>query len=289
MSFFRLCSALLILTIGSQLLGCDYSNSMQTPMKQGNKVEFNLRESGDTFKSRYSELVKALRQPVGVTFYNVQWPSGKKGAVKINAGSTTLEVDNVLHLSAAQDEAFQNEGIATINVISGISGPNGISHLGARDYLFSALAKLRKAGWAPTIPFGAPRLRGREMLMYKAESGKFTTLDADYVPTLDEWLQLEDLTIWELHGDRAFLKVSFKRQSKSGDPAGLDIYLITYELTSDVNYFRGFVDPLHRGEWKTLLQAELDELAVKRKNIERQLSIRGVHIDTGYKDPVAPE
>jgi hypothetical protein len=127
------------------------------------------------------------------------------------------------------------------------------------------------------------------MLNYKMATNSVTSLDADYKPTLEEWVKLPDLSAWELYGDNAILRISFKRSPNPDDPTGPGVYLVLYDLGSSVNYFKGFVDPARREKWKELLPAELEDLATRRQAVEAELRKKGIPIATDYIDIPIPE
>lgn len=251
-------------------------------------ITLNLHESGSSFHQRYRDRVRVNRQPLGVSFFSVDWGNRSRGTVAIIAGNRTLHADDVLTLMGTQDEDIKAEGLSRVNITSGITGPTGITHEAARDYIFAVLSRLRNAGWKTSIPFDDPRIRGRDMLNYQMATSSATPLDPDYKPTLEEWIKLEDLSAWELYSDNAFLRISFKRSPNPKNPTGPGVYLVNYELDSSVNHFKGFVDPLQREDWKALLPTELKELAARRRTAETALKEKGIHIDTEYVEPPIP-
>jgi hypothetical protein len=251
-------------------------------------ISLSLNESGQSFYNRYPDRVRFTHQPAGLSFYEIKWEHGQKGSVKIVVGNRTVHASDVLFITGILDDEISSERISTVDFTSGITGPNGITHEAARDYFFDVLSRLRNEGWKSSIPFDDPRLRGRNMLNYKLATGSVTPLDADYKPTLDEWVKLEDLSAWELYSDNAFLRISFKRSPDPDNPTGPGVYLVNYDLNSSINHFKGFVDPMRRDEWKTLLPAELKDLAARRSAAEAALRAKGIPIDTDYVDPLIP-
>jgi hypothetical protein len=283
-SFFLLI-AIAIIALAS---GCTESNEDKDVVMVDTAITLNLHESGEIFRNRYTDRVRVSLQPAGISFYKIKWENRSRGSVKINIGNRILRVDDVLSLIGTQNEDIKTEGISKIHLTSGITGPNGITHEAARNYFFDVLSRLRSEGWESSIPFGDPRLRGRNMLNYKLATGRVTPLDADYKPTLEEWVKLEDLSAWELYSDDAFLRISFKRSPDPDNPTGPGVYLVNYDLNSSINHFKGFVDPMRRNEWKTLLPAELKDLVARRSAAEAALREEGIPIDIDYVDPPIP-
>ncbi|MBB3225402.1 hypothetical protein [Pseudoduganella umbonata] len=284
----KLFSTILFIVVAAFSSGCTDSNNNELAIMPNTVITLTLHETGDSFHKRHPDLVRVTRQPLGLSFYKAQWSSRSRGTVKIAAGNRLLQVEDVLSLIGTQDDDIRTEGISTVHLTSGITGPHGITHEAARDYFFAVLSRLRNEGWKSSIPFDDPRLRGKDMLNYQMAVGSSTPLDADYKPTLQEWIKLEDRSAWELYSDSAFLRISFKRAPNPDNPSGPGVYLVHYDLDSSVNHFKGFVDPLRREEWKALLPAELKDLAARRSKAEAALREKGIPIDTDYVDPPIP-
>ena len=102
-------------------------------------------------------------------------------------------------------------------------------------------------------------------------------------------MRIVNLTSWEFYANHIFLRINFYR-----DPSKLDlnkpaVYLINYEIKSDLEYFMTFVDPDHRDKWRELLPAEIKDVAVRREKLEADLIKQGVRVDTNYIDPPIPK
>jgi hypothetical protein len=284
----------LFLTFAAAMLaafagGCmDPDDTVKNTMSD-TPIILSLNEPGASFHNRYPDLVRVTSQPAGLSFYEVRWDHRRKGMVKIIVGNRSLHASDLMFVLGTQEDRLTSEGISTVTIASAISGSDGITHEAARDFVFSALSRLRNDGWKTSIPFSSPRLRGKHMLEYKLLTGSVTPLDPDYKPALEEWIKLDNLSAWELYTDGAFLRVSFQRSPNPKDPTGPGVYLVNYELNSSINHFKGFVDPRRRDEWKTLLPAELKEITARRLTTEAALRTKGIPIDTDYVDPPIPE
>jgi hypothetical protein len=289
MRTFKASLLLFIIAVCASLSGCTDSRINEMTHKD---ISLGLHESGEVFHKRYPGLVQITHQPAGAFFYKAQWQRAEKGSVTIKAGDSIVKFVDVLSLLAIQDEKNAADGVFTIDLTSGITGSDGITHGAARDYIFSVLSQFRSQGWRYAIPFSEPRLRGAHMLNYKLATGGVVLLDADHKPTLDEWIKLPDRSGWRLYSrlysNGAFLTIKFNRAPDPKNPTGPGVYLISYNVTSDVNYFKGLIEPLKREDWKTLLPAELKDLATRRRTSEAVLSEKGIPIDTDYVDPPVP-
>ena len=121
------------------------------------------------------------------------------------------------------------------------------------------------------------------MFNYLLETQRPTTLDAAYEPSLDEWMKLKDLTTWELYANGTFLQLSFARDSTKLDLSKPGSYVLNLTLQSDINYFKGFVPPLQRTQWRELLPNELKKALARRSLLEVELRAKGLQIDESYR------
>lgn len=280
--------SLLLSTMAFTFLAACNETSENKNLGMTDTINLALHESAESFHKRYPDHIRITRQPAGLSFMKVEWPAPSRGSARIEVGNGFLYAEDLAILTAVQNEHIKVEGISTVHLIAGISGPQGITHEAARDYIFTLLTRLSKEGWKSSIPFDDPRLHGKEMLSYQLAHGSVVTLDPVYKPTLQQWIQLPDRSYWEFYNDKAFLRISFYRKPNPEDPVGPGVYLVMYDLDSSVNHFKGFVNPHHREQWKALLPAELKDLGVRRSNAEADLRKQGIPIDTEYQDPPIP-
>jgi hypothetical protein len=144
-------------------------------------------------------------------------------------------------------------------------------------------------GWRPVFPTTYPRLFGKDRLAYVIQKDNSIGLDPAYVPTLEEWMNIRDLTDWGLYANGVFLNVALSRGYSLLDPNKPGTYMMTFKLETDVNYFRGFFRSDVRPYWKEVLPARLAEHAVERAKKEAELKAQGVAIDESYQDPMPPK
>lgn len=271
------------------ILGCDYKGTQKMNTKATSPVEISINIPGDRLKEKYPALVSVNRQPAGLSFFKMTWSSNNKGIVRLTHGAHTFDFSDVLSLLGTQDDEQRKPEISEFTIICGISGVSGISHSAARDRFFGIIDRLEKAGWKSTVRFSAPRLSGKDMMKYRLESGESVTLASDYIPTIDEWMKLEDLSTWEFYADGVFLRMNFLRDEKKLDPSKPGAYIINFNIQSDIEYFKSFVDPDHREEWQTFLPESLKESLDRRQLREESLRKKGFKINTDYKDPPLPK
>lgn len=252
-------------------------------------VEVHVGENGQQFKGKYSTLVTATEQLAGLIFFKIDWTSKKKGKIRIEHGNNSIEVCDALGFVGTEDVEFKNLGMSEINIVSGITGPTGISHQQAREKFLGILRRIKQSGWQSTIPFSAPRLKGKEMLEYLFNSKRRTTLDANYSPTLDEWMQLDNFATWEFYSNHVFLRINFTRDQSKLNINQPGVYLINYELKTDLEYFMEFIDSDDRNRWREALPPEIKIASARRAMLEADLVKQGKKIDTNYSDPPLPK
>ena len=220
-------------------------SACQEPRKEKipiSNITIQIGEQGHKFVKRYPGEIKTERQPAGLDFYKIGWPASKKGEVTIENGKHSFALEDVRSVVGTQSNEFPTEGISEWNITVGVTGPNGIYHDDARKTMFAILQKFLQAGWKVSIPLSVPRLRGKEMTNYLLKEGRYTTLDAEYTPTLEEWMQIDSSGIWKLYADRMFLKVTFMRESTLTDLTKPSSYIFSFDLTSETETFRSYVE-----------------------------------------------
>ncbi|TCV90686.1 hypothetical protein [Sulfurirhabdus autotrophica] len=253
------------------------------------KISIKIGEQGTAFAQRYPALVKIQHQPAGVNFYDVDWKQATPGSVTIEHGKYSFVIENVMSVMAGQDLGDEaNEGLTEFSINAGITAPDRIPHDEARLKMYAILQQIVQAGWQMNITRSMPRLRGKDALDYQLVDD-YTSLDASYVPTFEEWMKIDSRTDWRFYADHIFLTVNFTRESSLTDPTKPGAYLISFNLKSENEFYRGYVGGEHRKEWKARLPAELAKLAPLRAAAEAKLRAQGVKIDETYQDPPLPD
>jgi hypothetical protein len=265
-----------------------FTNLGAAKMTRQKQLEIWIGESGKSFASRVADSIDLNREPAGLDFYTIRWPSADLGSVTVKQGQTRLQFDNVLRITAVENDDYPGEGLSTIDISMTITSDDTIAHDEARVKFMHILQKILGSGWKSTIPRSKPRLRGKDMNNYMLETGKSTTLDPSYIPTLDEWMRYKDLTEWAFYQEQAFLSIQISRHHKMLDVQKPGVYLITVHLESEAKYFRAYVDQSDRQHWREMLKEEIVKLTGWRTKLEKEYSKRGIAIDQTYIDPPIP-
>lgn len=251
-------------------------------------VTIKVGEQGPAFEKRYPNLVKVGRHPAGIDFYKIDLDSNPRGIVTMEHGKHSFTIDDVLGITGTYDHNFLNEGISEFDIYAGITAPELISHDEARLKMYAILQRILQAGWQMNIPRSRPRLHGKDAFNYYLIDSSMS-LDTSYLPTFEEWMKINSLTDWSFYADHVYLSVNFTRESTLTDPTKPGAYLISFNLKSENEFYRGYVGGEHRKEWKTRLPAELAKLAPLRAVAEAKLRAQGVKIDETYQDPPVPD
>jgi hypothetical protein len=279
--------------------GCQETNSTVGTQPQAVKneqkathmtqeVTIKIGELGSEFQKRYPDQVKINKQPAGLDFYSIDWKFAAQGVVKVSHGAHSFEIDNVLSVLTSIDIDTPQEGFRKFSINAGITSPDLIPHQEARDKLYAILKAIEQKGWRNLISEDDPRITGKDRLNHVLSVTNSIGLDTKYVPTLDEWMRIENLTPWNFYAEHQYLTVYFKRERILLDPTKPGSYLLTYTLKSEVENYRGYVGTDNRRDWKQKLPAALDDLKQRRAKAEAALKAKDIKIDEAYQDPPLP-
>jgi hypothetical protein len=265
-------------------------SSKESNMFFSKKYSVRLGESGQDWVNRYAKEVRIDRQPAGLNFYDIEWER-PRGVVTIEHGKYSFQIDDVLRVTGVYDVKLPSEGISDINISSGMSvPPPGLgSHDEARLKTYAIVQRIEQAGWKLLTSTSGPRLRGKERFDYVVNINKYNGMGIDYVPSFDEWMKIKDRTNWYFYADHQYLKFGFQRDSSFLDPTKPGAYLLSFELITESEEFKNYVEPEFRKTYRDKLPNELAGVIKSRLDAEAKLKLQGLTIDTGYEDPPWPE
>lgn len=256
---------------------------------QKSSIHLSIGEKADSFIRRNGLMMNVDRQPAGLNFYELRWPSDAMGTVVIEQRTGSIPIAHVLSVTGTEDMEFPAEGLHSFIINSALADTDTISHDDARRKTFVYLNSIVQNGWRVVIPRNVARLRGKHMTDLMLQSRKSTSLDPSYVPTLEEWMQFANLTEWTFYADRVFLTVQMTRERTLVDLSKPGAYLITTELSNENGHFRGYVDGLERPRWTTLLKPQISKMGETRALQEAEFRKKGIPIDEEYVDPPLPD
>ncbi len=253
------------------------------------EVSVRIGEPGPDFAKRYAGQIRKIHQPAGVDFYKIDWSQESPGLVRIEHGKNSFAVEYVLGISSGQElgELFR-EGLYEFDISSGITQPDLISHDDARLKTYAVWRRILEAGWRQVIERSEPRLQGKARQDYMFATTNSNGLDATYLPTFEEWMRIQSRTPWSFYANGLYLEMSFTRERTLTDPAKPGSYLLTFNIKTEAEYFRGYAGPDNRLRWKEVVPQELVKVAALRANKEAELRSRGIAVDESYQDPPAP-
>jgi hypothetical protein len=252
-------------------------------------VSIKLGEMGPSFAKRYPLDLRIQHQPAGLDFYEIDWDQKAPGSVRIENGKSSFTIENVLGVQATQELGeLEFEGLKDFTLFAGISEPDRISHDEARLQTYALLRRFADAGWKATTPRSRPRLRDQARLDYALNVSSSVGLDPNWLPTFEEWMRIQSRTPWSFYANGLYMDVSFTRERTLTDPKKPGSYLLTFNIKTETEYFRGYAGPDNRLRWKELVPQELAKVAALRSQKETELRAKGVPIDESYQDPPVP-
>lgn len=265
----------------------DVSQQQARAMTQA--VTIRLGESADSFLKRNPVGVKTIRQPAGLNFYRVDWDRPPYGTVTIENGKQSISIPLATGIQTSEDLGpFKNEGLFACSIYATVGEKDLIEHDLARQRIQALLDRILQAGWHQAIERSEPRLRGKSRWDYMLATTNLNGIDAEYRPSLAEWMRIENGTPWSFEANGIFMDVSFARDAARMDPAKPGAYLLTIRLQTAREYFRGFAGPENRLRWRDVIQQELAKAAQERQRKEAALRAKGLVPDESYRDPPLP-
>jgi hypothetical protein len=252
-------------------------------------VVVEIGEPGKDFSQKYQEMIKVNDRNPGSHFYTVKWPDSTQGNVTVKNGPSIFEVDTVLSVMGDSDDTYPAEGISGFSISMGLPPRNNVLHDDARLKFYTLLQRIQKAGWQRWIDPSMPRLDGADALRYQMseiENGSgLMSLDPSYVPSLDIWMKIEDMTGWRFYLNGVYMKVQLMRDGEKMDPNLPGAYFLSLELESNDSFQRSALAFQDRKLWKELYPAVRKKQAEERTNSEEKLRSLGFKIDTEYHNP----
>ncbi len=86
------------------------------------------------------------RQPAGLDFYSVDWPSTARGQVFLEHGPYSFAFPNTLGVTGTYDRSFPNKGLYVFQINGGMATQSDIYHDEARLRFLESLAMLTQKG-----------------------------------------------------------------------------------------------------------------------------------------------
>lgn len=227
------------------------------------------------------------RKAVGIDFHEHDWPFDQLGTVRYAQGAYSFELPFVSGVMGTYNRDDPVRGIYAWSITAFPMAGETIPHAQARDKLFRFFAALLHSGWRQYIRPSVPRLSGVQTMRYFSEKGGAFSPDPAYVPTLDEWMQLnKHLPDWQFWADGCYMMVRVIDEPSLRNPARPGVYMFDINIeTESANFQAYFTKVADMKRWQQLLPAELQRMQEHRARTEAALQQRGYVIDTSYEDP----
>lgn len=253
------------------------------------QVTIKLGESGASYLTRYPDKIRVNHQPAGLDFYTIRWSKKPRGAARIEHGSHSFSIDNVLSISTAEDQAdLKPEGLFEFSINAGVTDTEFIDHDEARLKTHAILRRILDAGWRPIVLRGTARLSGQARLDAVLNVTDEIGLDARHLPTLEEWMRIPNMTGWPLYADGVFMDISFQRQPNPANAEKSGAYLLTFIVKTEAEYYRNYLKSVDRVRWKEVLPEVMLRQEKYRADEEAKIRDLGIAIDETYRDPPLP-
>lgn len=262
--------------------------TMQANYPIAEHVSIRLNEDGDEFAKRYTKNIGVNKQPAGLNFYKIDVDGRKKIlTVVFEHGKHSFEIENVLYVRGTQDME-RKEGMESFDLGAGLTTADEIMHDDARKTVMALLKRIRQAGWRVEIGRGTARLRGKQALEAYVKNNDPLWLDGEYEPTMQEWMQLDNMSGWRFYADNAFLTITFMRDRKKLDPTKPGAYYLSIDVESAELNYRSQIEEKDRPNWRRFWPIEEAKLQQLRQEAEAKARAAGLFIDTNYQDPPLP-
>ncbi|MCT7318760.1 hypothetical protein N5I87_22290 [Ralstonia sp. CHL-2022] len=287
----RTVSCLLATLAALLIMGWQPSSTSKSSSKivMPQSIEIEIGESPQALIGRYGKAVDVdnkNEQAYGVTFYAVDWPDSSQGTVVIKNQKSEVRLDTALGVSGSFDKAHAEEGIYDYSISLGIPPRNNVTHDQARLQFYEMLKRIQQAGWKRWIYPENPRLAGAEAFRYRLVKDQgVDSLDPEYVPGLEDWMKLPDMTSWRFYLNGVYMDVQMSRDStrmKVDEPGA---YFVKIKLEGYANFWRNALNEQDRPHWRDLFPGLQRQMHAERANAEQKLKAQGYTIDTSYRNP----
>lgn len=250
-------------------------------------VDVYLGESGEEFLKRngLDEKSSVDRQPAGLNFYRVRWPTSDRGTVKVLHGEHSFTIADVLSVKGTEDAESMERGVFDYTVNFGMAGGGDVEHDAVRKEFTDFLKSIESAGWRRVISYTDPRLSGEAAYRYYFDDPAYS-FPMDYELTFEEWMALDEEPLWMLYADEQFMMIRFHRDRKRTDPKKPGGYLFILQLMGVEEYAKSHFTGDDRERWRELWGETIAPLKRMRLEREQALEKSGVAIDKDYRDPI---
>jgi len=221
--------------------------------------------------------------------YSLSFNENRRADIAINPNtSTTLSVHDAVGVTLG---TYRSDTINDAHITLGGVTPNS-PHSQAMSYFYAQVESLLAKGWRRYIMPNEARVPGYEARKFETideVNGKPVGTGPWRDPSLKlsqpEWLSLPMFNDWYFYKDGIYLTLSMQRENSTNAPADNGSYLFTFDIRSEIEFYKDFVSSEEREDWISLLPAKLKRMAQERAQTEARLKKMGIAIDENYQDP----
>ncbi|MDO5070224.1 MAG: hypothetical protein Q4D78_08555 [Neisseria zoodegmatis] len=251
-------------------------------------------------------------------FLDLKWRPSQLGIVTIKHGNHNLTIPHTFKAMGTVWPEPEGEGVASIDLNSGISAAEFIRHREAYELWIKFLKQIQSSGWQRYIYLSTPRLTGKDAIRYfqdKENFGLGDITDPNAVPDFDTWytaLDKQPSMYVNFYLDGIEMSISFSRTILGQE--GFDRDNVKLNFTEWGQYMMRITfdtvrystrNAIHNQFIPDSLDIEETQAAIKkinadlptylkryqrivlalRKQEEERLAKSGYKIDTTYQDP----
>jgi len=244
------------------------------------EVTIELGLSGHDFSIALGqEDTRTTKQPMGINFYEIDWPTRLPGKIHFIHGVNSFSINAAFSVMGTEELKLPG-GVQDVSFGFGMTANELISHNEARLWVASFLKHLQDAGWQQYYYFSQARIKGRSSLKHSS------SVDVRYTPTFEEWMAFGIQTVsWKLQANGVYMDISMNRDGDRMNPYRPGAYFMSMTLETEEQYMRSNFSQEDRDNWKALWPEFSKVLNGSRAEDEAEARLKGLELDTDYKDP----
>lgn len=291
-------TALLALSLSLSTIACSENNSTGHTMPPHAYV--SVEESPETFKKNNESIKKYWRfndnplniGSLGVTFYEINFPSNDGTATFNYPNVPSLTVDNVGMTSGFYIHDKPKRGIQSVRIdffVPNSQGSYGVTKKDAYVAMQKLFKQLEEQGWQDDHRIDDPRISVQDSYTYgTSENVSDNFINYQYPLTLDQFKKVPSLQFWDLrNGNDVFLDITM--QYNFEEEINNYVYMISLDFSSEeihINSYLSYDNPDDTLE-STFTKAYPD-LPTSRLYAETQALETGLKIQQDQPDYTLP-
>jgi len=271
---------MIYLFIISQLNDTKYTSKKRGETVVEGTVTIVVDENEASFTQKMNKIMETENHPTGLRWHDINFvQDSHETHIRLVAGESSVTFDYPLGIQLLPTNGKLND----ISLSLGFNDKPKMSHIEAKDHMYSILKKITDAGWKRYISASRVRLCGKEA--YKAQIKTDVLmrpkLDENYYMNMEEWLSI-GTHYWEFYYEsEATMIVSLFREQDKHNPALASFFLSIDIETVESVWKRRYSN---HSDWKAAARADIGRQKGQREKEEKEAIALGYHICTDYED-----